>query len=216
MKLNLLCVSYGFSNEAQIEETQIVGGLVDYIWKQSDDVLGQWALTCDAYDKEKRNIHLYGGLEDYISILNREQLTDIILKHAKTYSELNSYVKLNQLAETNGFSPEAEKQVEEPLMVGGLGDYIWRESDAVLREWALTCVRYEKEKENSTMVGGLVNYVRLLKKEELIEIILNYSKKYPELNSKINLNQLAHGYGISQPDEFPETKQVEEPVMVED
>jgi len=212
--LNQLCNSYGITSEKQKEEPAFVGGLVDYIWRETDDVLRNWALTCDKFDKEKRNIKVYGGLEDYVNILTREQLMDFILKHSRTYSELNSNIKLNQLAQTYGIiaSPtQVNEQEPEPHILGGLSDYIWKQDVEVLRQWALTCERYEKEKKNLTLIGGLVNYVRLLGKEELIKIILNYAKKFPELNSGVKLNKMALDYGIAPSDEVkPQPKQQQE------
>jgi hypothetical protein len=194
--LNKLCVSYGITEEKKQEEPMFIGGLVNFIWKQSDNVLRQWALTCDKYDKEKRNVNLHGGLEDYVNNLSREQLMDICLKHARTYIELNSIETLNSLSTSYGFSlPSLSKKLEAKIM-GGLEDFISKESVDVLRQWALTCERFKREQNNQVFLGGLVNYVRLLNKEQLIEVILNYAKEYPQLNSVEELNELAHKYGI--------------------
>jgi len=201
-KLTFLGDDNSTTETEEEREPKMVGGLVDYIWRQTDETLRQWALTCDKFDKEKRNIHVLGGLHDYIDVLSREQLMEIILKHSRTYSELNSGVSLNKLAMTYGFAqPEEKKEETEPLMVGGLVDYIWRESEDVLRQWALTCERYEKERKNIHLLGGLVNYVRLLNKEQLMNIILDYARKYPELNSRVELNNLAQSYGIAPSEE---------------
>jgi len=188
--------------ELPIEEPRIFGGLSDYIWRQSDDVLRQWALACDKYDKENRNIHLLGGLEDYVNIVDREVLINIILTHSTTYPELNSNIKLNELVQQYEFvqpAQPAEPKEEKPVLEGGLEDYVWRMPEETLREWALTCERYQKEKNNLTLIGGLVNYVRLLHKEDLIRTIMNYANQFPELNSYVKLNELSLGYGISQP-----------------
>jgi hypothetical protein len=188
--------------EKKEDEPAFVGGLVDYIWRQTDDVLRQWALTCDKFDKEKRNIKLLGGLDDYVNTLTREQLMEIILKHAKTYPQLNSGVVLNRLSISYGFAqPEQNKEEEQPELIGGFSDYLWNQSEDVLRHWALSCERYQKEKKNLNLIGGLVNYVRLLKKDKLINIILNYTNEFPELKSAEKLNSLAVSYGIAPPQE---------------
>ena len=221
IELNQLCVNYGISKTEKKEEKPVeeenhtmVGGLVDYIWRQSDQTLIHWALTADKYDKEKRNVHLLGGLDDYVDSLSREKLMEIILKHAKTYPELNSNVKLDSLAATYGFfKPEKVKEEEAPMKVGGLTDYIWRQPEDVLRQWALTCEKYETEKKNLVLIGGLHDYVDKLTKEELIKIILQYTRNYSELDSGVRLNELALSYGFTAPQEetpIKEEKTVEE------
>jgi HD superfamily phosphohydrolase YqeK len=203
VELNQLCVKYGISQHKdekpeENEQPANVGGLLDYIWRQNDETLIQWALTADTYDKKMRNIHILGGLEDYIYSLSREELMQITLKHAKTYPELNSSLKLNQLAISYGFA-EAEKKEDAHLKNGGLNDYISRQSEDVLRSWALTCEKYEIEKKNLIMIGGLHDYIMNLNEQELIDIVLQYARNYPELDSGNRLNELALSYGITAP-----------------
>ena len=215
IELNQLCATYGISRTEKKEEKPVeeenhtfVGGLVDYIWRQSDETLIQWALTADKYDKEKRNVHLLGGLEDYVNSLSREKLMEIILKHAKTYPELNSNVKLNTLATSYGFVQPEKKKVEN---AGGLEDYVWRMPDETLRDWALTCEKYHRETKKIQLDGGLHDYINVLNKEQIVEIIMKYVKTYPELNSGVKLTELSIKYGFT-PNEG--TQKPPEPVAV--
>jgi len=62
------------------------------------------------YQREVENVHLIGGLDDYVNSLSNVQLAQYVLKAAKKYPTLNSADKLNSLSVKYGFS-----QVEEGL-----------------------------------------------------------------------------------------------------
>ena len=74
-----------------------LGGLHDFIFRLPREKISNWALACEAYDREIRNVHLEGGLHDYINTLTDKQIAKYVLEKAKKYPVLNSMQKLDEI-----------------------------------------------------------------------------------------------------------------------
>lgn len=67
---------------------------------------------------------------------------------AKIYPELTSASKLDELAVSYGIeSPKS-------LQIGGLHDFIFKESKETLERWALTVEAHHAKMTNKTIIGG--------------------------------------------------------------
>jgi len=194
-KLNELQSTFGFGNESFLD---VLGGLHDYIFTIDRQTLINWALAAEAYVREQRNLHLMGGLDDYIHSLTNQEIAQKILDFADQYKELDSETMLQSLVikyGTNLIKANAPSLFLAP--VGGLHDYIFRESRETLINWALAAETYVREKTNKHLMGGLDDYIDSLTNQEIAQKVLEYAAKYQELNSADKLNAFVAQYGIS-------------------
>jgi len=87
---------------------EAAGGVHDYIWRLPREKINLWALATEQYHREINNLHLLGGLDDYITSLSDKQVVEYILKEIKEHPELNSDKKLDELVTKYGIkSPVA-------------------------------------------------------------------------------------------------------------
>jgi len=103
-KLQELSVSYGFVKQPENFLEGVDGGLHDFIWRESRDVLIRWALTTEKHHNFTKGIKILGGLEDYVNTMTNEQLVDYILAKAKEHPELNNAQALDKFSVEYGFS----------------------------------------------------------------------------------------------------------------
>lgn len=72
--------------------------------KEEKDDLFSWALAAEKYDKEKHNLDLLeGGLENYITKMNKEQLAEYIVIKVRKYPELADKNYLDYLSRKYGY-----------------------------------------------------------------------------------------------------------------
>jgi len=73
------------------------GGLVDFIFRLSREMLTEYAFTVEKYHHETDGLNIKGGIVDYVDDLNNEQIAWFVLDIAKKYPELNSKEFLDAL-----------------------------------------------------------------------------------------------------------------------
>jgi hypothetical protein len=166
------------------------GGLHDYIFKTDRKTLEKWAFTCEAHEKRLENLHFMGGLHDYIERLTDTQIANYILAKAKRFKELNSKENLEKFGKQYSIQIEEAPLKAAPIgKLGGLEDFIFRTERKTLINWALTCEAYDRRARKVHLLGGLDEYIHTLSDEKIAEYVLEMAGKYPELNSKQNLEK---------------------------
>ena len=170
-----------------------LGGLDDYIYRQSRSTLIKWALTCEKHERTVKNVTLLGGLHDYIETLSEVEISHYILEKVKIYKELDSGEKLNSLAEKYYIN-----YVPHPHLtrMGGLHDYIFRKDRQTLIKWALTCEAHDRNERKVQLLGGLEDYIDSLSNEKIAEYILGMAAVYPVLDNSENLESFSTKYEV--------------------
>jgi len=72
-------------------------GLGDILFRTNRATLNKWALACEKYHRQVKNIHVIGGLNDYVTTLSDEQVMGYIVRLAREHPEIGSPAKLNEL-----------------------------------------------------------------------------------------------------------------------
>ena len=113
-QLENLSNSYGikFDNQKSLtfltleDNSEIEGGLNDYIWRESRETLIKWAFASELYDRELKQSKIRGGIHDYIHSFTNEQIIEYVLKQAEEHKELNESGFLNGLTEKYGMNSQ--------------------------------------------------------------------------------------------------------------
>lgn len=136
------------------------------------------ALGFEAYDRKQTGKQLMGGLHDYINSLSNTQIVAIIMKYVKTYPTFNSYEQLSTLSTGTVMTQDQLNTL--------LASY----DRPTLVHLAIAVDEYDKSRSDVPRVGGLHDYAWKLGNDKLTEIIVNYTKKWPELLNKDLFNSL--------------------------
>ena len=198
-KLDALVSKFGISNSspqnAKLGDAFIGGdgGLHDYIWKMERPSLNKWALTTERYHRKVNNLHIYGGLHEYINSLSNQEVIEYIMREVKEHPEIASSTKLDSLSAEYGLTGAVESHNFGGD--GGLHDYIFRLPRNTLESWALASEKYHNQ--GQLIMGGLHDYINNLSNQQLIEHIMKEVKEHPEIASGAKLDSLVAQYGIS-------------------
>jgi hypothetical protein len=149
-----------------------------YLNTLNQDTLISYALAAEAYDRKQTNTFLLGGLHDYIYSLPKQKVVDILEDFTKKYPELNKK-QLDQLIEN----------VERGSTKVTLKDYLLELDTQTLISYALAAEAYDRTETNTFLLGGLHDYINNLNKSDIVNILLDYANKYPEL-TKSKFEQL--------------------------
>jgi len=181
------------------------GGLHDFIFRMPRETLNKWALASEKYHRQTNNLHLYGGLDDYIETLTNEQVIDYIMNEVKEHPEIASSTKLDTLVSQFKISGKTHKAIAPTAPTGpiggdgGLHDYIFRIERETLNTWALATEKYHRKANNLHLMGGLDDYIHSLSKDQVIEYIMKEVKEHPEIASGKKLDSLVSEYQIKNP-----------------
>jgi len=203
-KLKSLSMEYGFiKNETAVvlleEEPMKVGGLSDFLWREPRKNLEAFALSTEKYHRTVKNLHLMGGLHDYINTMSNLDLADYILRETREHPEIDDYNQLKTLATKYGFADSFEVaflEVEGVNAMTTVADYLPSADRATLIRWALTCERHERVSKGIKVLGGLEDYVDSLSTEELSSYILAKVAEFPELSNTASMAKYAKMYGF--------------------
>jgi hypothetical protein len=187
-ELNRLSLVYNISNPSLLQ----FGGLHDFLFRQDRETLEKWALTAEAHHNAKSGSVIIGGIHGRKNPLTNEEFANYIMDMSKIYPELTSASKLEELSFTYGVqnSPVA-------MQIGGLHDFIFRESRETLEKWANTAEAHHVKVTGKPLIGGLHGRRNPLTNEEFANYVLDMSKIYPGLNSRTELEKLSVVYGFS-------------------
>ncbi len=192
-KLDELSETYGI--QAPQKELQI-GGLHDFIFRESRETLEKWALTVESHHIKITGKNVIGGLHGRRNPLSNEEFANYILDMTKIYPGLNSRNELEKLSDLYGFSePKISGKVGEG--VGGLHDYLFRQSRETLVRWALTAEAHYNQKTGKIVIGGLHDRLELLSNQDYAQYILDKVKQFPELDNGKELDRLSQVYGFA-------------------
>lgn len=192
-KLDALSITYGIQNTPQVRQ---IGGLHDYIFRESKETLEKWALTVEAHHVKVTGKPLIGGIHGRRDPLTNEEYANYILDMTKIYPGLNSRNELERLSAVYGFSDgKLSAQVGEAR--GGLHDYLFRQSRETLIRWALTAEEHFKQKTGNKLIGGLHGRLEPLTNQDYAQYILDMAKKFPELDNGQELDRLSQVYGLA-------------------
>ena len=169
------------------------GGIHDYLFRQSRSTLIRWALTGEAHERRVKDLHLLGGLHDYIGTLSDVEIANYVSEKAQKYKELDSGVKLDSLAKEYSVHYE---ELPHLTQLGGLHDYIFRKDRKTLIMWALTCEYHDRYERKVNVLGGLHEYVHTLTNEKIADYVLGMAAVYPVLNNAENLEAFSTKYDI--------------------
>ena len=169
-----------------------VGGIHDYLFRQNRETLIRWALTAEKHERTLRNVRIYGGIHDRLKVISDIELAEFIFEKSKEYPELDSGIKLDEYSSVYKIKNSALIN-----QIGGIHDYILRQSRDTLIKWALTCQFHDRKEKNTTyLLGGLDDYIEKLDDKEIGQYIVNMVKTYPSLNNYQKLEILAEEYKI--------------------
>ena len=173
------------------------GGIHDFIWRLPRKTLINWALGTEAYHRDVKHQHLFGGLDEYIYRLTNQEIIEYIMIEIKEHPEISSQEKLNSLIQK--YSIDSNSMNNHPNLgigqKGGLNDDIWRTERATLEKWAFAAETYHKEINNQThFEGGLNDYISKLSNKDVINYIMKEAAEHPEISSSDSLNRLVTKY----------------------
>jgi len=176
--------------------------LHDVLRGESRENLINYALTCEAYDRQQQSLHLLGGLDDYVNSLSNEELIAYVLVKAQAYPELNSLKALEEQKAKFGIaftSHEPSTSTSAPVesVPFLLEDYIYTKPRETLISWALAAQAFDREGRGVHLDGGLEDYVDSLTNEQIISKILEYTKKYPALDNAYALDTMVLKFKIN-------------------
>lgn len=84
------------------DDTPVIGGLHDYIYRLDRNTLRRYALTCEQYKIEQTKRKIRGGIHDYINRLTNDQIAEYILEATEAYPALDNQARLDELSATYG------------------------------------------------------------------------------------------------------------------
>ena len=146
-----------------------IGGFEDYSFKLERADLISCALSAENYDRKKRNIHVLGGLHDYINTLSNENIVKILNDYVHQYPEMRVPGFIEGLA---------------GIPQGGFEYYLSLQSVENLRQLCIDVESYDRKVRDIHPRGGIHDYVFSLSKEQLVSYILNKAEHYPNLRNK--------------------------------
>ena len=153
-------------------------------------ILRSLLLTCEKYENNKYEFKSFGGLQNYINTLSRENIVKFILSYMNRYPEISLMDNLFEKAFEFGYF---DYNQERKILEGTLP----MQSMETLRNWALTCSQYLKEANGSYLFDTLINYITNFSREQLIDYITKVvGEHYNDLNSLEKINTLAEKYGV--------------------
>jgi len=168
----------------------------DYIRRQNRTHAESWALATEKYHRQVNNLHLMGGLHDYIKTLTDDQVDDYIQKEVREHPEISGYDALEALVTKFGINQGTPMVAStQPLIGGGLHDVVKSLDRKSLIAYALAMDEYSHEK--SPRMGGVDDYIYSLKDQEISNFILKQADQFPELNNKIAVEGLVKKYNIT-------------------
>jgi predicted RNA-binding protein YlqC (UPF0109 family) len=168
-----------------------MGGLHDYIFTVPREKLVSWAMAAEKYARDVKKDTTQGGLHDFIFRLTDQEVAQYILKLAKTYPELDSGVKLDELVASSKTATEATTEEKSINLGGGLHDFIFKLPKDKLISWALATEKYIRSHSEVPILGGIHDYVYTLSEQQIAEYVLQMAGKYPELNSREKLDEIS-------------------------
>lgn len=128
--------------------------------------------------KEQGQEKILGGLHDYIDRLTDENIAEIIVSYSEKLSSFKTYDQLVGLINTSSLS---EQELTKRLNL---------KSEQELAHIAIIADEYDRRRTDSMRLGGLHDYVFRLSKEEIINIVINFCKKWPELMKEQYFSEL--------------------------
>lgn len=172
---------FGLIQKKSLTDTE----LTDYLTKKNRDDLIHIALAVDSYDNEQSAYKRMGGLHDYVNSLNQTQIISAILGIVKRWPELRQEGKIDELLKTN------QNTLVGSGAFGGIEDYLFRMNLDDLKSCALAAESYDRKQRKVTLLGGLHDYIDMLKNEQVYDIIVKYIDAYPALRQAGFLESLA-------------------------
>lgn len=156
------------------------------ISKLDHDTLVHWAIAVDEYDRENSSILRLGGVHDYAYRLSIEELNVILLEFAGRWPEIlkDGFIEELILRDDN----------EVHQILGGFEDYIFTLEREDLIKCALASEDYDRKKRNLKLLGGLHDYVNTLSNDQIVNIVVKYLHKYPEMRTPGFIENLANIY----------------------
>lgn len=153
-------------------------------------VLRSLLLTCEKYENEKNEFKMFGGLQNYINTLSRENIVEFLLSYMNRYYDLDNMDKVFYQAFKYGYF---DYNQERKILEGTLP----MQSMETLRILALTCSQYLQESNGSYLFNTLINYITNFSREQLIDYITKVvSEHFYDLNSLEKIATLAENYGV--------------------
>lgn len=142
------------------------------------------AYILDSYNQERSMVKRLGGLHDYAHTLNKEQLEKACLTLISRWEELQKEGFLDELLTNSGSRLGGAR-------FGGIEDYLFRMDIQDLKKLALASEDYDRKKRDIVLLGGLHDYIDSLDASDIVNLISDYIKQYPELRNPGTLEELA-------------------------
>lgn len=162
-----------YANELTFEES---------IRKFSRSNLIAIALACEKHEVEERKIPKFGGLHDYVNTLQDEDIIKIIFKYTVQFPELYNIETLKTKANIKDNVPEPED----------FKTYLNTLNRSKIIDIALVGEKFDRKKQSKEhFLGGLHDYINSLKNEEIVDIIMKFCEKYPELKEDKKIVKLS-------------------------
>lgn len=156
----------------------IIGGFEDYAFRLERPDLISCALACENYDREKRNIHVLGGLHDYVNSLTNENILKIVIGYVHQYPEFRKPGFVEGLAR---------------IPQGGFDSFLRQKTQVQLIDYCIAIEDYDNDKRHINQ-KGFKNYVYTLNYEQLIAYIKNKAEYYPGIRSSGFIQEILKEY----------------------
>lgn len=178
--LTILVVSC-YSQTFLSEEVKLDDSLTSKLLEYKRENLTKIALACEKFIRDKQKLQLLGGLHDYIDSLDDQKIRSIILDFTIKDSELANINKLEEIS-------KIEKEVKPDTFGEAYLNTFNREK---IEAMALECEKYSRKKKGQeNLLGGLHDYIRLITKDRIVQIIIKYAEEFPELKEKNKLEEM--------------------------
>ena len=169
----LTVLSFAVSQDFLKAEVNDTFNLEENLNKYSRESLQSIAVFCNNYDQYKRGTPSVWLLPfaKYSNMFTKEDLVKYIVKMSKQYPEL---ADKGVLEKSTGISEVFANQTYK--------DYLLTKDIEDLKKIAYKAEEYSRRKQGiENIIGGIVNYIWHLSKEEIANIIMDFVKSYPEL-----------------------------------
>jgi len=181
-------------------------GLLDILQTTQRGLFNNWALALEKYHREVNNLHLMGGLHDYIHTLTDDQVRDYIKKELKEHPDVAFTTSLNGLVSKYNISEKSvHSSIPDGTMEANPGfpdstvfDILMSTQRNVFSNWALALEKYHREVNNLHLMGGLHDYIHTLTDDQVRDYVKKELKEHPDVAFTTTLNGLVTKYNISE------------------
>jgi HD superfamily phosphohydrolase YqeK len=180
-KLEQFSKRVGFVDNFEVED------LNGQLYRKTKAELINLALAAEVVERTHMQSGLLGGLHDYVTSLDKEQLINYIMDRAQKYDEIKSYQKLENFRVAQNLTSDFE--------LLELKHMLYRQNRNDLINMALAA-EMEDRKDKEGISGGLYDSAVVRSDEYLMNYILQLAEQHSEMKNIDNLKELAKKYGF--------------------